>query len=164
MDAACVRYTKNDLSCTGHPKGSLLEDIIESVDKKLCEVVVSEDRCNNLYLSLRPQDSGTYSNFPEIVLSGGTPPYSYRWTMQQTGGTTFEIGDVYAQSFGDLYSSMTQVHGTCQGTQAGGIPCRISLANPGTDPTHAWHFKLEVTDAMGCRVRDYWTVYHVATN
>src|SRR5690554_5526145 len=37
VDAACVRYTKNNLSCTGHPEGSLLEDILESIDKKLCE-------------------------------------------------------------------------------------------------------------------------------
>ena len=38
VDAACVRYTKKDLVCIGRPKGSNLEDILDAVDDKLCNM------------------------------------------------------------------------------------------------------------------------------
>lgn len=37
-DSACVRFNKKDLSCIGKPQGTDLEQIIESIDEKLCGV------------------------------------------------------------------------------------------------------------------------------
>ena len=36
VDAACVRYTKKNLSCIGRPKGTTLEDIIDNLEEKIC--------------------------------------------------------------------------------------------------------------------------------
>lgn len=37
-DAACVKFNKKDLPCIGKPQGTDIEQIIESIDEKLCGV------------------------------------------------------------------------------------------------------------------------------
>ncbi len=161
VDTACIRYTKKDLECLNLPKGTLLEDIIEAIDKKICQDVET-DSCNGLYLSLNPMESENYIKVPEIVLTGGTAPYTYKWSLQQTGGTSYTIGDTTTSDYSTMLTSMQGTYGDCTGVM-GGVPCRASYMNGVTDPTHVWHFKLEVTDANGCKVKDYWTQYQVYT-
>ena len=121
--------------------------------------VNSECCCNNLYLSLDPVESeveGIY--MPEIVVTGGTAPYTYKWTLQQTGGTNAIITNPTADNFQDVFAS-TGLMNPCNGPTSL-FPCRVAYVNEvNTDPTHAWHYKLEVTDSKGCKVKDYWTVY-----
>ena len=196
VDAMCVRYTKNDLECSGLPKGTILEDIIEAFDRKLCEtgdvnqvVVAGGDnvtvdtsvdgntttytvnaqaggnQCNDLYLSLdRSQPDDSYNiTPPQIVITGGATPYTYKWSLQQDGGIGgVTIGDSTTANYLTMFSSLTG--GTqCTGSQTGSVPCRVSYVNGLTDPNFAFHFKLEVTDANGCTVKDYWTQYYMFT-
>lgn len=157
-----LKYCGSELPCTGIVKGDDYTTVLQKIDAVACSGGEVVDSCNGLYLSLNPLPSETYIKVPEIVVTGGTAPYTYEWSLQQTGGTSYTIGNTTTDNYITMLSSMTRTYDNCTGTQSE-VPCRVSYGNVVTDPTHAWHFKLEVTDANGCKVRDYWTHYQVFT-
>ena len=42
-DAACMRYTGSDLECLDHKSGDMLESILKTIDKRMCEVLDGSD-------------------------------------------------------------------------------------------------------------------------
>lgn len=158
------RYCGEDLDCINVHKGDTYDSALANINEVVCEEF--SNSCANFNISLNPVHFGEYPeyiNIPEIVINGGEPPYSFNWTLQQTGGTSYIIGNDEAEDYQTLIGSMV-IEDECGGVVGQGIPCRISYANGITDVTHVWHFKLTVTDANGCTASDYWTHYHVNTH
>lgn len=151
-------YCGLPLECSGIESGDNLNTIIGKIDASICN---GED-CSGFRIKLNPVHVSGYTNIPEVQIVGGTAPYEFSWTLQQTGGTSYTIGNPSAENYNDLINSM-DLDQECFGTSGSGVPCRISWANVETDPTHVWHFKLEVIDANGCVSVDYWTHYRVNT-
>lgn len=149
--------------CEEEFKPSNLTELFQMLIDRSCNN--GEVEYNDLYLNLRPQESETYIKYPEVVVTGGTAPYAYKWTLQQTGGTVAEITNSTTNDYFTMIGSLDNGSRSCgiEHMIDGQPPCRISLANGSVDQTFAWHFKLEVTDSKGKKVRDYWTQYMVST-
>lgn len=146
------RYCGEDLECIGVTKGDTFSDALTKIN----DVVCNEGKSCNLFVEILPTDTT-----PIINVNGGTPPYKYLWTLQQTGGTILEIVNPQSSSFPSIQITSGQ---TCISPIPQGIPpCRISYVNIDTDPCHVMHYKLTVTDSLGCKSVDYWTQYIVLT-
>lgn len=181
VDAMCVRYTKNDLECSGLPKGTILEDIIEAFDRKLCEtgdvnqvVVEAGDNVtvdtsvdgNTTTYTVNAETGGNCSLDVEITaagitgatstVSGGTPPYTYKWRYAQN---TFTANTII------IDNSLPNI-------TFGGTPCDM-LSNPecvlstGEEASSIlqpsffipMYLTLKVRDSLGCVGQDSYMAY-----
>lgn len=152
------RYCGDNLLCIDINKGDTYDSALVKINEIICNL-----GCFDFKVKFNPthrEEDPDYIFVPEIEVIGGQEPYQYNWTLQQTGGTSYIIGDPNAETYEDLIDSMI-LDSECLDPILQDIPCRISYANSITDPTHVWHFKLEVTDANGCTATDYWTHYKV---
>lgn len=155
-----LRYCGEELECIDVLRGDSFDEALSNINDVICNI----STCN-LSVELIPQNiEGTNFTLPQTVVSGGTAPYAYKWTLQQTGGNPATINPAYEtlSTFPGV-DGLNYPDGECSGSLSTGIPCRISYANIDTDFTHAMNYKLTVTDANGCKAFDYWTMYYVYT-
>lgn len=71
VDTACIRYTKNNLECIGEPKGTVLEDILEAMDKKICKVTSDGINGNYVQVAAEPPGKSCINGGSKITLHNG---------------------------------------------------------------------------------------------
>lgn len=72
-DAACVRYNKKDLPCIGKPKGTDLEQIIEALDEKACNITDGVDGLSAYEVAVSDGYVGTEAEWLESLNGDDCP-------------------------------------------------------------------------------------------
>jgi hypothetical protein len=134
---------------------------------------------NNLYVSIDPVNLqpefnemyGVTQGF-DVNVSGGVAPYTYKWTMQQSGGNFLRLTDDSQQYpvIGALPDGSYTLKSSSINTHNNTISLNYFSGNIGMLPSSdvedkyagvvsVIHLKLVVTDSKGNKAKDYWTVY-----
>lgn len=69
LNAACVRYTKADLDCLDLPKGTNLEDIVEAINNKICNITNGSDGASAYEIAVENGFTGTEVEWLESLVA-----------------------------------------------------------------------------------------------
>jgi hypothetical protein len=69
LNAACVRYTKADLDCLDLPKGTNLEDIVEAINAKICNITDGSDGASAYEIAVENGFTGTEVEWLESLVA-----------------------------------------------------------------------------------------------
>lgn len=170
-----LKYCGSELPCTGIVKGDDYSTVLQKIDAVACSGG-GGDCCEGEPLRLKifgvdvpnqsPLPYQTFNNF-QVQVTGGFPPYSYEWSLQQSGGSMSTIVDktviypvvAYSQSlYGTTTVGLYPDQLTNPTNNSSGSKTAFKMTTD-VGSLEALHLKLIVTDSKGNEAVDYWNTY-----
>jgi len=97
VNAACVRYTKADLDCLDLPQGTNLEDIVDAINAKICNISNGSDGASAYEIAVENGFTGTETEWLESLIAtcGDCYPQTVQYSEAPliNNDVEFYIGD-----------------------------------------------------------------------